>query len=300
MTSRIDLSRLARPVIPGLVLDIDAIHQQMLAWLDAEYGWRLTRDASDPAWRLTRLWAAREALVRRATADAAEQVSLAYATGDVLDVVGATYYRRVRLDAESDDAYRSRLAAAPELYAVGLSGPWYEARARDVAGVRDARFVRTAPGFGVVYILATDTLVDDNGDPLYPRGVPDAALLSAVDGALTAPETRQQTDDITTVACTRDRYDVRVTLTLRAEPDSATVLADARAALDRLAEATAVLGGFVTTTIIAGAAINVAAVSRADVRLETVADDGSTAPVDALPVRDSVAPLARHIEVRVA
>ena len=300
MTTRIDLSRLTRPVIPGVVLTLDEAHADIIAWLAAQYGETVTDDASDPRYRLTRLLAAREVLVRRHIADSVEQVSLAYARGAILEHIGLTYYGLNRLEGEADDDYRLRLADAPELYAVGLTGPWYEGRARGVTGVFDARFTSPTPGDGTIYIQANEVLVDAMGDALYPDGIPDATLLAAVTADVTSEEARQQTDTITVSACTRQRYDVTVTLTLRAEPDSAIVLADARAALERLGQTTDRLGGGLDNALVAGAAVNTDAVASAAVQIATVSPSDVTANVDALAGQDSVAPQARNLTVALA
>ena len=300
MTSRIDLSRLTRPTIDGLVLTVDDVHTDILAWLEREYAWTLTEDASDPAWRLSRLLAAREALLRREVADAVEQISLAYATGDILGTIGVTYYGLERLDGEADDTYRQRLADAPERYAVGLSGPWYEGTARGVTGVADARFTSPNPGAGTIYIQANETLLDAMDNPRYADGIPDAALLAAVSAVVTAEETRQQTDIITVSPCTRQRYDVTVTLTLRAEPDSATVLAEARAALARLAKATDRLGGALDNALVAGATVDFDAVSAATVQIATVDAMGVATDVERIAGAVGVAPQARRLVVSLA
>ena len=298
MTTRIDLSRLSRPVIAGLVRTVDEAHEEILAWLLSEYQWDLTgEDASNPAWRVSRLLAAREALRRQQTADSVAQVSLAYATGDILDHIGITYYRLPRLSGEDDDDYRLRLADAPELYAVGLSGPWYEGVSRRVAGVSDARFTSPTPTVGTIYILANESLVDAMGDALYPDGIPDAALLAAVTGVVTAEETRQQSDVITVSVCTRQVYDVAVTLTLRAEPDSALVLAEARRNLERLALITDRLGGSLNNALVAGAAVNTDAVTAATVQISGIAMDGTSTAVSAISSMDSVAPKHRNLMV---
>lgn len=297
MTTRIDLSRLSRPGIPGLVLTLDEAHAALLRWLLDEHGWVLQEDAGDPAWRLTRLIAGRDVLLRQAVADAMAETSLAYATGARLDHIGVTYYSIVRLAGETDERYRTRLADAVERYAVGLSGPWYESVARGVAGVRDARIVTPAPGHVTLYVLADGALLDDAGDVRYPDGIPDRALLDAVTTAVTAPETRQQTDVVTVTPCTRARYDVTARLVLHAEPDSAAVLAAARAALARLADQLAHLGGSVEPELVIAACVDVAAVRSATVVLAAVGDDGGTTPIERLAPSDSVAPLARTLTV---
>lgn len=294
MTSGIDLSRLTRPEVPGLLLSVDEVHEEILAWLAAEYDWTLTVDGSDPAWRLSRLWAARETLMRQGIADGLAQASLAYAEGANLDHVGVTYYLLERLEGEDQEAYRQRLASAVERYAVGLSGPWYESVARGVTGVADARVTSPNPGEVTIYILANEALVDAQGDPIYASGIPTAALLAAVTAVVTADENRQQTDSVTVSACTRVEYDVTVTLTTRAEPDSATVLAEARQALADLSRTVDVLGGALTPELIAGAAVDPDQVTGATIVIQT----GDTpATVASIASVDSVAPKARTLSV---
>ena len=229
MTTPIDLSRLSRPEVPGLLLSVDQVHEELLDYLEAQHEWVVTRSPSDPAWRLTRLLAGREAALRQSIADALAQGSLAYADDENLDHIGITYYSLPRLAGEDDDHYRERLAGAFERYAVGLSGPWYESLARGVAGVADARVTTPAAGEVTIHILADASLLDDMGDPRYLNGIPDQALLDAVAAVVTADEARQQTDTVTVAACTRQLYDVTATLTLYAEPDSTAVLAAAEA-----------------------------------------------------------------------
>ena len=294
MTAGIDLSRLTRPEVEGLRLDVEAVHDEILDWLAAQYDWTLTVDGSDPAWRLSRLWAAREALIRQAIADSLAQASLAYADDENLDHIGTTYYLLPRLEAEGDDAYRRRLAAAVERYAVGLSGPWYESVARGVTGVADARMTSPHPGEITIYTLANEALVDDMGDPVYADGIPTQTLLDAVEGVVTADESRQQTDEVTVTACTRVHYDVSVTLSLRAEPDSATVIAAARQGLADLSRDVDVLGGALTTELIAGAAVDPAQVLGAAIAIQTGDPPADAVSIDGV---DSVAPKARTLSV---
>ena len=300
MTTPIDLSRLTRPEVPGLLLSVDEVHAELLDWLAMQHDWVVTRDAADPAWRLTRLWAAREALLRQSVADTLAQGSLAYAAGQNLDHIGITYYSLFRLDGEGDDRYRERLSGAFERYAVGLSGPWYESLARGVAGVADARATTPVAGTVRIFVLADGALEDAMGDALYPDGIPDAALLTAVTAALTADDARQQTDTVEVMACTRQLYDVTVTLTLFAEPDSATVLAEARAGLAELARRADRLGGRIDDQLIAGAAINTAAVSAASVALQSIDGAGAETDVAEVAAGDDVAPQARTLTVGTA
>ena len=267
MTTPIDLSRLSRPEVPGLLLSVDEVHEELLDYLATRHDWAVTRAASDPAWRLTRLLAGREAVLRQAIADGLAQGSLAYATGQNLDHIGVTYYTLPRLAGEDNDRYRERLAGSFERYAVGLSGPWYESLARGVAGVADARVTTPSAGHVTIHVLADASLLDDMGDVRYPNGIPDQALRDAVIAVVTADENRQQTDTVTVSACTRQLYDVTVTLTLFAEPDSAAVLAAAESGLRDLARRAGRLAGAISTELIIAATVNVAAVSAASVVL---------------------------------
>ena len=294
MTSGIDLSRLTRPEIEGLRLNVDTVHEEILDWLAEQYDWTLTVDGSDPAWRLSRLWAAREAMIRQAIADSLAQASLAYANGGNLEHIGVTYYLLPPLEGEGEEEYRQRLAAATERYAVGLSGPWYESVARGVTGVADARVTSPKPGNITIYILANEALVDAQGDPVYGAGIPTAELLLAVRGVITADENRQQNDVVTVTACTRLHYDVTVTLGARAEPDSATVLATARQGLADLRRDVDVLGGTLTPELIAGATVDPAQVLSAAIVIETGAPAKAVVSVDSV---DSVAPKARTLSV---
>lgn len=298
MTTGIDLSRLARPDIPGLALSLDEAHAAILRYLADTHGWTVGDDASDPAWRLTRAVAGREVLMRQAVADAVAETSLAYATGDRLDHIGVTYYLLGRLAGEEDAAYRERLAGAPERYAVGLSGPWYESVARGVAGVRDARVTSPTPGIVRIFVLADEGLLEPDGvTPTYPDGIPSAGLLTAVTAAVTAPETRQQTDTVEVRACTRQRYDVAVTLTLYAEPDSGAALAAARAALRALAARSARLGASLTSEIVAGACVNAVTARAADITISTVDSSDVATEVSEIAGVDSVAPASRILSV---
>ena len=306
MPRRIDLARLARPEIPGLRLDVDEAHAAALQWLEAEYGWTVTRDASDPAWRITRLIAAREALVRQAVSDAVAQTTLAYATGAMLDHIGITYYALARLPDEQDDAYRYRLADALELYAVGLSGPWYEQTALSVPGVADARVTTPAPGSVTIYICADPVPVDTQGVRLYAtsaQGTPTPGLLDAVRAVVTATETRQQTDTVLVQACWISHYDVSVTLTLYPGPDAEAVLAAARAALDSLADRVRHIGGTISEDLIAGACIDPAAVVSATIALRSgVYRTGAWVwtPVTSIAPHDRYVPYAHELEVSLA
>ena len=293
----INLAALPRPEIPGLVLELDDVHAAILASLQEEFGWRVGADASDPAWRLTRAIAGREVLLRQAVADAVAELSLAYATGPRLDVIAATYYGLGRLESEADDALRHRLAAAPERYAVGLSGPWYESVARGVPGVSDAAIESPRPGTVRIHILADETLAAPGGGLLYANGIPSSALLDDVRARVTAPETRQQTDTVEVVACTRQRYDINLSLTLIPGPAAAIVESKAAEALMSFGAAQQRLNAAVTTELIAGACVDTASVLGAVITIRTVSSTDQVDDVDLISRSPGIAPQPRHLTV---
>ena len=295
-----------RPSADGLDLTLDQEHAAQIKWLAGEYGWTIGAGPADPAWRITRMFAARMTAHRAEVLDAMAQTTLAFATKTNLDHIGLTYFGgTARLAGEEDDDYRDRLAHVVDLFAVGLSGGWYEAVARRVAGVADARMTSPAAGQVTVHVLADEALLDDATPPaaLYPRGIPDAPLLAAVTAAVTAPDAAQQTDVVTVSAATRQRYDVAVALTVVPGASAPTVLAEARTRLAAVAAARARLAEGVSKAILAGAAAaSIDAVREAVVVLSTVseADPPVVAPVDAIAAADGVAPEPRNLVVTVA
>ena len=269
----LDLPPLRTPVIADLVPSLDDEHQALLSWLRTEFSWRVTADASDPAWRLTRLIAFRAVLVRQTIADSVSQVSLEHAEGAMLDHIGVTYYQLPRLSNEQDDAYRARIAAAPSLFAVGLTGPWYESQARAVDGVSSAFAVGaarpdeaagTTPGAVTVAIRATGS------EDYFTDAVPGAALLAAVAARLTAPDIRQQTDQVYVVPAFGVLYDVSITLQLRANVDAAEARKAAEKGLRGVCRTTDEIGGQTSAALIAGAVVNPAVVLSAAVALKEV------------------------------
>lgn len=269
----LDLPPLRTPVIADLVPSLDDEHQALLAWLRTEFNWNINADASDPAWRLTRLIAFRSVLVRQTIADSVSQVSLEHADGAMLDHLGVTYYQLPRAAGESDDAYRDRIAAAPSLFAVGLTGPWYESQARAVDGVSSAFVVGaarpdeaagTTPGSVTVAIRATGSEED------FIDAVPGAALLAAVSARLTALDVRQQTDQVHVVPAFRVPYDVTITLQLRANVDAAEARKAAEEGMHGVCRTTDEIGGQTSAALIAGAVVNPAVVLSAAVVLKEV------------------------------
>ena len=255
-------------------MPLDQEHQAVLTWLRDTYQWELTAaDASDPAWRLTRLIAYRTVLQRQAVADSVSMVSLEYAAGPMIDHLGRTYYQLPRNAGEVDDAYRARIAAAPSLFAVGLTAAWYEQTALQVDGVSSAFVVGaarpdevagTTPG-AVTLALRADGLEGE-----YQDSLPDDTLLDAVVAAVTAPDVRQQTDRVSVVPAYRVPYDVTITLTLHPHADATAARAAAEAGMAAVCRATDVIGGRTSATLIAGAVVNPGVVREATVVIAEV------------------------------
>ncbi len=305
-----DLSLLPVPTVEGLDLTLDEEHAIELDWLRNEFGWRVANSPADPAWRATRMFAARLTEHRGAVRDAMKRLTLAYADGPYLDHVGVTYFRgAVRHAGESDDDFRDRLAHSNGLVAVGLTGAWYEGIARRVAGVADARAVSRGAdhvppepeGTVRIYVLADETLVAD-GATLYPRGIPDATLVTAVRDAATARDAAQQLDTVIVEAAARQRWDATVTLTVAPGAASAAVLQAARVRLAAYGARAANLGMPVSKTLIAAAAASGEGVSEGVVVLSTVSEDQVpvVAAVEGIAAADGVAPEPRNLVVAAA
>ena len=270
----LDLPPLRAPVIADLVPSLDDELLAVLTWLRDTYAWDLTAsDAADPAWRLARLIAYRTVLQRQTVADSVSMVSIEYAAGPMLDHLGVTYYQLRRNAGELDGAYRARIAAAPSLFAVGLTAAWYEQVALAVDGVSFAFVVGAArpdEAAGTTPGAVTLALRSDGREGEYPDGLPDDALLDAVVAAVTAADVRQQTDRVSVVPAYRVPYDVTITLTLHHHADAAAARAAAEAGLVAVCRATDVIGGRTSATLIAGAVVNPSVVREATVAIEEV------------------------------
>lgn len=272
----IDLPRIKRPSVAGLVRDVDSVRAEMRAYCATEHDWEIQESDADPAWRLLGLLALREVMVRQSVDDSMAQTSLAFAGGPNLDSIGLTYFGAERLEGETDDAYRRRAAQSTDRWAVGLSAGWYRAIAMAVPGVIDAQILGaaehgeaagTSPGVVTLYVLADAGLRDSTGAALYPGGAPNAALLAAVTSAVTADDVRQQTDRVRVRAAGLARWDAAVTLTMRSEPDSAAVLREATAALKALAADVTRIGAGVPPALVTGAVVDPAGVRDATVAI---------------------------------
>ncbi len=117
----IDLSKLPPPQVVEN-LSVEAIFAENLAWLQALDPTFNALVPSDPAYKILLVAAYRELLLRQAMNDKAKARMLAFAVDGDLDHIGASMAVPVaRLDGETNEAYRARLALSPEAYSV--AGP---------------------------------------------------------------------------------------------------------------------------------------------------------------------------------
>lgn len=222
MTTPIDLSQLAAPDIVE-ALDFETILSAMVADLQARHPDFDATVESDPAYKVLEVAAYRELLIRQRVNDAARRMMLAYATGTDLDHLAALYgVERLLLDAgdpaavppvaptwESDTALLRRVQLAPEALSVaGPEGAYLFHALSASAEVKDISVQSPTPGDVLITVLST------LGD-----GTPDAALVAAVDAALSADDVRPLTDQVTVQAATVVPYTVGATLYFYPGPD---------------------------------------------------------------------------------
>jgi len=249
MSSPIDLTLLAAPAVVE-ALDFETILAAMLADLTLRDATFTALVESDPAYKILEVCAYRELLIRQRVNDAARSVMLAYAAGTDLDHLAAAYgVARLLVDAgdpdavppvaatyESDAALRLRVQLAPESWTCAGSSGAYKFHALSASAlVADAMVETPAPGEVLVTVLSTE------GD-----GEPSAALLDAVEAALSDETVRPLTDLVSVQAATIVEYAIEASLTLYTGPDAEVVRATAEAAALAYAGAQHKLGRDVT------------------------------------------------------
>lgn len=278
LSTSVDLSRLPAPVIVEQI-DVATIRAAMIADLQAIGAGFDTLDlessglgfdafvASDPAIKVLEVAAYREQLLRAAFNDAARQLLIAYASGSMLDNLAALVgVERLTVTAadpftgsaavmESDDALRQRVVLAPE--ALASAGPElaYVAHAKSAsADILDASATSPAPGKILVSVLARA------GD-----GTARPALIAAVAAIVTDRSVRPLGDDVTVASAIVVPFVVDAVLTTFSGPDSAVVIAAARASLDTFLAENRLLGRSIRTAGII-AALKVAGVENVVLR----------------------------------
>lgn len=240
--TQIDLSKLPAPEIVQQKT-ADEILQERLAQLQAEGVDIDNFTASDPVYRNLLAASYRESLVRQ---DANEQTlgnMLAFATGSQLDQLAANpIYNIIRLDGESDEAFKRRIQLSPEAFSVaGPEGKYIFEALSASPDVKDASFNSPAPMQGDVTVLS------NSGD-----GTPDQALLDIVSSHLMDDGVRPQTDLIAVVAPTILNYSITAQLTIASGPDLSQVVNQATANLQNYVDAQHRLGGQVVVAGVYG------------------------------------------------
>lgn len=234
----IDLSQLPAPAVLEMPL-FKALKAQRLAelqGLDSTFNALLE---SDPAIKLLEILVYREMVNVARFNSGVLAVLLAYAKGADLDQLGANFdvARQVVTPAdnttippvaavmEDDDSYRQRIRLSWYARNTAGSREAYEYYARDVgSSVLDARAYgppNTDPGYVDVYVLSAEG-----------EGTPSAELLASVEEALSPEDVRPLTDYVTVKAPEIIRYSVDATLVISTGPDTDTVMAAAKAALE--------------------------------------------------------------------
>ncbi|MDR0182406.1 baseplate assembly protein [Lysobacter arvi] len=251
ISTAVDLSRLP---VPDIVEQVS--YERNLAELTADFKSRciargVAFDAlveSDPAMILLQVYAYRVTLLRQDFNDRLKSVLLAYATGTMLDHLGALMgVTRLQLDAgdpsrgiaptfENDGDFRRRIVLAPESYSVaGPEGAYLFHTLSADPRVLDASIDSPRPGEVVVSVLSR------TGDGIAP---PD--LLAAVNAALSAENVRPLDDEVSVIPATLVPYQIRATIYCLDGPDAAVVRAESRRRLDAYVESVHMLGRDVT------------------------------------------------------
>lgn len=233
-SSSIDLSLLPPPDVLE-VLDYESI----LASIEVDFTTRYPDHAgfleSDPAKKLLELVAYLSLMLRQRVNDAARECMLAYATGTNLDHLGGLLgVSRLLIEQadpeaippieavlETDGDFRNRIQESLEGFSVAGPAGAYRAHARAIADVKDVHVSSPTPGEVLVSVLSRDG-----------EGTPPQSLLDAVAAALNDEDVRPLTDNVTVSAPTIKNYSVTATITTLAGPDSSTVLAAAKKAVE--------------------------------------------------------------------
>lgn len=204
--------------------------------------------ASEPLVLAIEIFAYRETLLRTRVNDAARDVTLAYASGAMLDhlvallgvkrlvIVEAKPETNTAAVMEDDESLRRRAILAPEAYSVAGPAGAYISHALGAHGdVLDASAISPSPGVVMVTILSR------LGD-----GVPNAELINAIYQVVAADDVRPLTDNVQIQPAQILPFNVRADIKTYAGPDSAVVLAEARNRLDNYLERSFRLGRDVT------------------------------------------------------
>lgn len=203
---------------------------------------------SEPLVLVIEIFAYRETLLRARVNDAARDVTLAYATGAMLDhLVALLGVKRLVIEAarpetntpavmESDDSLRRRALLAPEAYSVAGPAGAYVSHALGADGdVLDASATTPSPGVVLVTVLSRQN-----------DGVPSAELLNKVFAVVAADDVRPLTDHVQIQAAQIVPFEIKAAVSTFAGPDSAVVMDEARRRLNDYLDRSYRLGRDVT------------------------------------------------------
>lgn len=233
----VDLSRLPFPDAVE-TLDYEAILADMLAYLRARAPEFDALVESDPAYKILEVAAYRELLLRQRVNEAAKAVSLAYATGNDLDIIAANFnVERLEIEPadpdaippkpavyEDDTSLRRRVQLSFEgMSTAGPAGAYIFHALGAHPDVLDAAAYGPPETPGVVEVAVLSRVGD---------GEPTQDVLDAVDAALSADDVRPLTDQVTVQAATIISYEVEAELVFYNGPDAEVVMDAARTALE--------------------------------------------------------------------
>lgn len=248
-SNAVDLSRLPAPSVVE-ALDFETILAAMRADLVARAPnlAAALQVESDPLNKLLEVCAYRELILRQRVNDAAKAVMVAYAEGSDLEQLAALLgVTRLLLDPgnsdegidptfESDEDLRRRVVLAPEGFSVAGPEGAYIFHALSADGdVLDAAAASPSPGQVVVTVLSR-----------LGNGMASAALLAAVTARVGADNVRPLTDQVLVQSAEIVGYQVEAQLITYEGPDSALVLAQAKANLAAFVEAQRKIGRDIT------------------------------------------------------
>ena len=216
----IDLSRLPAPTVVE-PLDYETILAAMMADFTGRYPDFTGFVESEPAMKLFEVAAYREWLLRARINDAAKQTMLAFARGT--NLAHLTALADVERQAgESDERLLRRFRLSLEAFSVSGPRGAYEFHALSAdPSVKAATVTSPTPGAVRVVVLG-----GPNAD-----GLPPAALVTKVRGALDDASKRPLTDTVEVLAARNILYQVAVTIHVEDGPDESLVKAAAERAV---------------------------------------------------------------------
>ncbi len=236
----IDFTQLPAPDVVE-ALDYESILAAILSDLGVRYPAFDALVESDPAYKLLEVYAYRELLLRQRINDAALAVMLPYAKGADLDNLAALLGVQ-RLTDETDDRLRARAHMAPETFSIAGPRLAYRYHAMSASSaIRDAAVLSVEPGWVRIVVLAEPS-------SSHVNGVPSAALLSAVESAVSADDVRPLCDQVQVVAADVLTYQVSATLHMLSGPGHELAVSTATTAVSDYVLARFALGRAVTRT----------------------------------------------------